>query len=68
MNLTDNFQVWLNEEIRKLSVDALNSGLFTCTACGETKGYYVIEYQGEKLRYPAAETYAFLQFAIHNAR
>jgi hypothetical protein len=57
------FQTWITEQIHKLSTDALvKSGAFTCTACGDRTGDYVIEYQGLSFRYPRERTYAFLNF------
>lgn len=53
---------WLEEKIRQLSVDVLKKGTFTCTACGEVSGAYIIAQGEEKYRLSAADTYAFLQF------
>ena len=59
------FDAWLSAQILKLSVDALSVGVLTCTACTQsTTGEYVIEYQGETLRYVPEKTYAFLKFVI----
>ena len=60
---TDTFDTWLSAQILKLSVDALSAGVLTCTACPQsTTGEYVLEYQGETLRYRPEKTYAFLKF------
>lgn len=60
---TATFDAWLTAQILKLSVDALSAGVLTCTACTQsTTGEYVIEYQGETLRYLPEKTYAFLKF------
>jgi hypothetical protein len=62
---TATFDTWLSAQILKLSVDALSAGVLTCTACPQSKtGEYVIEYQGETLRYLPEKTYAFLNFVI----
>ncbi|AFY75065.1 hypothetical protein Syn7502_03181 [Synechococcus sp. PCC 7502] len=59
------FDAWLTAQILKLSVDTLYVGVFTCTACAQSKsGEYEIEYQGEMLRYLPEKTYAFLMFVI----
>jgi hypothetical protein len=60
------FDSWIAEQIEKLSVDALSSEVLTCTACAETSGEYVIEYQGETFRYPPEKTYAFLKFVTEH--
>lgn len=60
---TTTFDAWLTAQILTLSVDALSAGVLTCTACPQsTTGEYVIEYQGETLRYLPEKTYAFLKF------
>lgn len=61
-SLTQDFQDWLTQQILTLSVDALSEEALTCTACPKVMGDYIIEYQGEKLRLPAAEAYAFLRY------
>lgn len=62
---TATFDTWLSAQILKLSVDALSGGVLTCTACTQsTTGEYVIEYQGETLRYLPEKTYAFLKFVV----
>ncbi|MDX2229683.1 MAG: hypothetical protein NW220_08600 [Leptolyngbyaceae cyanobacterium bins.349] len=55
------FEAWLKEQILQLSVDTLQSAV-TCTACGEILGTYIIEYQGNRFRYPLDKAYAFLKF------
>ena len=55
------FDQWLAEEIRRLSVDALKTGVFTCTACGERAGYYVIQYGAQQHHLDAGQTYSFLK-------
>ncbi|PZO37161.1 MAG: hypothetical protein DCF19_19355 [Pseudanabaena frigida] len=55
---------WLEEQIRKMSVDILSLGTYTCTVCGEVLGEYIIDYAGESIRLSNAETYAFLQFIL----
>ena len=60
---TATFDAWLKAQILKLSIDALSAGVSTCTACTQsTTGEYVIEYQGETLRYVPEKAYAFLKF------
>ncbi len=49
------FEQWLAKEIRRLSVDVLKAGVFTCTACGERAGYYVIQYGAQKRRLNAGQ-------------
>ncbi|AFY69715.1 hypothetical protein Pse7367_1424 [Thalassoporum mexicanum PCC 7367] len=59
----EQFQAWIDQQIHKLSTDALvNSGAFTCTACGDQTGDYLIEYEGLSFRYSKDRTYAFLDF------
>lgn len=58
------FEEWLKAEILKLSVDTLKSEAVTCTACGEIQGTYIIDYKGNRFRFPADRTYAFLQFVL----
>jgi hypothetical protein len=58
---------WLVEQIRQMSVDMLNFGTYTCTACGEVVGEYIIDYSGEKLRLSMAETYALLKFILEES-
>ncbi len=61
------FDNWLSAEILKLSVDTLNLGVLTCTACAKsTTGEYVIDYKGETFRYSPEKTYAFLKFVAAN--
>lgn len=60
--LMQDFEAWLSQEILKLSVDTLNKEAITCTACPEVMGDYIIEYQGEKLRLPSGQAYAFLRY------
>jgi hypothetical protein len=60
--LQTDFDHWLTAQIEKLSVDTLKDEAITCTACGEVTGEYIIEYKGNKFRYPADKTYAFLMF------
>jgi hypothetical protein len=55
---------WLEEQIRQLSVDTLEIGAYTCTACGEVSGEYIIDHMGEKQRLSDVETYAFLKFIL----
>ncbi len=59
---------WLAAEIRKLSVDILSQGMFTCTECGEVSGTYIIKCGAETRRLPAPEAYALLQFVATEAR
>ncbi|NEP20107.1 MAG: hypothetical protein F6J97_25030 [Leptolyngbya sp. SIO4C1] len=61
------FDQWISERIRQLSVSAIASGVFTCTACGEVEGDYVIDYKGETFRFDTITTYAFLQFVLEKA-
>ena len=55
---------WLTKRIRELSVDALASQAFTCTACGEVAGEYLVDYEGKTYRFATATTYAFLDFIL----
>jgi hypothetical protein len=55
---------WLEEQIRHLSTDLLAIGTYTCTACGEVVGEYIIDHSGEKFRLSKAETYSFLKFIL----
>lgn len=55
---------WLAKRIRDLSVDALASQAFTCTACGEVAGEYLVDYEGKTYRFDTATTYAFLEFIL----
>lgn len=55
---------WLTKRIREISVDALASKAFTCTACGEVAGEYLIDYEGQTYRFDTATTYAFLEFVL----
>ncbi|MEO0456658.1 MAG: hypothetical protein AAF152_08750 [Cyanobacteria bacterium P01_A01_bin.114] len=61
------FDQWIVNRIRKLSVDTIASGTFTCTACGEIEGDYIVVYQGETFRFDAITTYAFLQFLMEQS-
>ncbi len=66
---TDAFDTWLTEQILKLSVDALNSEVLTCTACaGSASGEYLIEYQGQTFRYSPEKTYAFLKYVTERGQ
>jgi hypothetical protein len=58
------FEFWLEQQILTLSVDALNEKVLTCTACGQIKGDYIIEYQGQSFRYGAGKAYAFLRYIL----
>ena len=55
---------WLTKRIRDLSVDALASKAFTCTACGEVEGEYIVDYDGKTYRFDTATTYSFLEFIV----
>ena len=55
---------WLAKRIRELSVDALASKAFTCTACGEVEGEYLVDYEGTTFRFDTATTYAFLEYIL----
>ena len=55
---------WLTRRIRELSVDALASKAFTCTACGEVEGEYLVDYEGKTYRFDTATTYSFLEFIL----
>ena len=57
-------ETWLTKRIRELSVDALASKAFTCTACGEVAGDYLVDYEGKTFRFDTATTYAFLEFVL----
>lgn len=56
--------IWLTKRIRELSIDALASKAFTCTACGEVEGEYLVDYEGKTFRFDTATTYAFLEFIL----
>ncbi|MGD1949557.1 MAG: hypothetical protein ACFB14_07910 [Leptolyngbyaceae cyanobacterium] len=55
---------WLTRRIRELSVDALAAKTFTCTACGEVEGEYLVDYEGKTYRFDTATTYSFLEFIL----
>lgn len=55
---------WLTKRIRELSINALNSRAFTCTACGEVTGEYLVDYNDKTYRFDTATTYAFLEFIL----
>ncbi|MEA5462848.1 hypothetical protein [Leptothoe sp. PORK10 BA2] len=55
---------WLTKRIRELSVETLASQAFTCTACGEVSGEYLVDYEGQTYRFDTATTYAFLEFIL----
>ena len=55
---------WLTKRIRELSIDALTSRAFICTACGEVDGEYIVDYRGKSFRFDTATTYAFLEFIL----
>lgn len=57
---------WLQSQILTLSVDALSKSMLTCTACPQVMGDYIVEYQGESLRLPAAATYALLRYVLED--
>lgn len=61
------FDGWIMECIRQMSVDAIASGLFTCTACGEIEGDYIITYKGDTFRFDTVTTYCFLKFVLEKA-
>jgi hypothetical protein len=64
----EQFEAWLKTEILKLSVDTLKEQAVTCTACGEVLGTYIIDYKGERLRFSAERTYAFLKFLLESSK
>jgi hypothetical protein len=64
----EQFEAWIKTEILKLSVDTLKEQAVTCTACGEVLGTYIIDYKGERLRFSAEGTYAFLKFLLERAK
>ncbi|MEM1254239.1 MAG: hypothetical protein AAGI69_17555 [Cyanobacteria bacterium P01_H01_bin.21] len=55
---------WLTRRIRELSVDALAAKTFTCTACGEVEGEYLVDYEGKTYRFDTPTTYSFLEFIL----
>ncbi|TYQ27735.1 TFIIB-type zinc ribbon-containing protein [Pseudanabaena sp. UWO311] len=55
---------WLEEQIRQLSIDILVVGTYTCTACGEVVGEYIIDHSGEQFRLSKSETYSFLKYIL----
>ncbi|GBO52996.1 hypothetical protein APA_797 [Pseudanabaena sp. lw0831] len=63
-DIMDNRNQWLEEQIRQLSIDLLEIGTYTCTACGEVLGEYIIDHSGEKFRLSKSETYSFLKFIL----
>ena len=60
----NHLNTWLAKRIREISVDALASRAFTCTACGEVAGEYLIDHAGQTYRFDTATTYAFLEFIL----
>ncbi|MEO0828110.1 MAG: hypothetical protein AAFY20_26530 [Cyanobacteria bacterium J06639_14] len=58
------FDPWMTQRIRQLSFSTMASGLFTCTACGEVEGDYILAYKGETFRFDTMTTYAILQFML----
>ena len=62
--MLQDFATWLDQQILTLSVDALSRSVLTCTACPKVLGDYIIEYQGESLRFPAPKAYAFLRYVL----
>ncbi|MEM6426419.1 MAG: hypothetical protein AAF728_14855 [Cyanobacteria bacterium P01_D01_bin.128] len=61
------FDTWIKDQIRQLSVSTMAAGVFTCTACGEVAGDYIVDYQGETFRFDTITTYAFLRFILEKA-
>ena len=61
-DLLNRIQPWIAERIRELSVETIASGTFTCTACGEIEGDYIVTYRGQTLRFDTYATYAFLRY------
>jgi hypothetical protein len=55
---------WLEAQIRQLSIDLLVIDTYTCTACGEVLGEYIIDHSGEKFRLSKSETYSFLKYIL----
>ena len=55
---------WLTKRILQLSVDALSQRMVVCTACGETKGDYIIDVQKAQYRFDTPKTYAFLKYIL----
>jgi hypothetical protein len=71
MNMTEltletipDYTSWLEEQIRQLSIQALQTNAVTCNACGETIGTYIVEYAGQTFRLSGERTYAFLNFIV----
>ncbi|MBD2021910.1 hypothetical protein H6F43_17150 [Leptolyngbya sp. FACHB-36] len=60
------FEEWMKAQIAQLSVETLKSEAITCTACGEVSGTYIIDYKGDRFRFPTDRAYAFLKF-IHES-
>lgn len=58
------FDQWITQRIRQLSVGTMTSGLITCTACGEVEGDYILAYKGETFRFDTVTTYAILQLML----
>jgi hypothetical protein len=55
---------WLEAQIRQLSIDLLMIDTYTCTACGEVLGEYIIDHSGEKFRLSKSEAYSFLKYIL----
>jgi hypothetical protein len=55
---------WLEEQIRQLGIDLLEIGTYTCSACGEVLGEYIIDHSGEKFRLSKSEAYSFLKYIL----
>lgn len=62
--ISPEYQSWIAEKIRNLSVEALSLKALICNACGEVEGIYIIEYQDQTLRLSSESTLAFLEFIL----
>ncbi|MBE7386130.1 MAG: hypothetical protein F6J95_032670 [Leptolyngbya sp. SIO1E4] len=64
LKVVPGYEPWLEEQIRQLSIQALQANTLTCNTCGEVAGTYIIEYDGQTFRLPGEETYTFLSFIV----
>lgn len=66
---SEQFEQWqleqqLQQRIREMSVAAIASGTFTCTACGEMAGYYVITTGNQTYHLPTRDAYSLLESMV----
>ncbi len=65
----EQFEAWqleqeLQQRIRDMSVKAIASGTFTCTACGEVAGHYVITTGSQTYHLPTQEAFLLLESMV----